>query len=56
MEYRCGNRERSQAVADATTINGIDYLEVAANQRALHVYFIHNVPGGAGAVVMTRLG
>jgi hypothetical protein len=47
MEYRCGNRDRRQAVADVHTINGMDYLEVAEDQLRLHVYFVHNLPGGA---------
>lgn len=31
-------------------LNGIDYLEVAADQRTLSVYFVHPLPGTAQAV------
>jgi hypothetical protein len=45
------NAQRQNAVrrikgTDGRSIlNGIDYLEVAADQRTLNLYFIHNLPG-----------
>jgi len=43
-QYRCANERRRQAVRDSAAINGIDYLEVAADQRTLHVHFFHDLP------------
>ena len=42
---------RIDAVRGATTVNGIDFIEVAsADQRTLRVVFIHPLPGQPGAV------
>lgn len=56
MLTEAGQNERQTAIrtikgADGRSIlNGIDYLEVAADQRTLNVYFIHNLPGASQAV------
>jgi hypothetical protein len=50
VPYHCKNRERRQAVAGVEKINGLDYLEVSADQTRLDVYFIHKLPGGAGGI------
>src|SRR5215208_6319353 len=49
-QYRCGSERRRQQIGESTTINGIDYLEVSADQRTLEVHFFHNLPGEPGAV------
>ena len=49
-QYRCGSERRRQQIGQSTTINGIDYLEVSADQRTLEVHFFHNLPGEPGAV------
>jgi hypothetical protein len=36
---------REEAVRDASTVNGIDYLEVLPGQRKLEVHFLHPLPG-----------
>ena len=43
--YSCLDEQRSEAVRDATTLNGIDYLEVQAGQTKLDVHFLHPLPG-----------
>jgi hypothetical protein len=50
--YRCGTARRRAAVRDAdpATVNGIDYLEVGPDQQTLEVVFLHDLPGGGGAV------
>ncbi|MEB3358835.1 MAG: putative baseplate assembly protein [Synechococcales bacterium] len=40
-QYRCKNERRRTAVRDRPRVNGIDYLEVAADPQTLMVYFIH---------------
>jgi hypothetical protein len=49
-EYRCDEKLRAEAVRDATTVNGIDYLEVLAGQTTLAVHFLHPLPGEPGSV------
>ncbi len=49
-QYQCGTERRREAVRASTAINGIDYLEVSADQTTLQVYFIHNLPGQPDAV------
>jgi len=50
-QYYCTNERRRQIVRDTTDaggvplLNGIDYLEVAANQKTLTVHFLHSLPG-----------
>jgi hypothetical protein len=53
-QYRCANQNRRDFVrtpraGDGTpltpTINGIDVLEVAPDQRTLHLSFLHPLPG-----------
>ncbi|BAU12715.1 hypothetical protein LEP3755_32460 [Leptolyngbya sp. NIES-3755] len=45
------NAVRNTKGADGRSIlNGIDYLEVANDQRTLNLYFIHNLPGTQYAV------
>jgi hypothetical protein len=52
MQYRCQNEQRRNAIRTtrqangAPVVNGIDYLEVSADQKTLLVYFIHSlIPG-----------
>lgn len=49
-DYRCTEELRSEAVRDATTVNGIDFLEVLAGQTKLAVHFLHPLPGETDAV------
>lgn len=50
-QYSCGSPGRRRAVLDARNQhgqpprNGIDYLEVADDQRTLTVFFLHPLPG-----------
>ena len=41
---------RAEAVRDATTVNGIDHLEVLAGQTKLAVHFLHPLPGQSDEV------
>jgi hypothetical protein len=41
----CPDGLRTEAVRDASTVNGIDYLEVLPGQRKLEVHFLHPLPG-----------
>lgn len=50
-QYHCQNPGRRQEVGKRKTLNGIDYLEVAAaDQKSLKVCFVFNLPGKTGAV------
>jgi hypothetical protein len=49
-QYRCGTERRRQAVRASSIVNGIDYLEVAADQTTLLLHLIHPLPGQAGGV------
>ena len=42
--YRCADERRRERIAADPTINGIDYLEVSANQRTLEVHFVNDLP------------
>ncbi|MGI0493686.1 putative baseplate assembly protein [Alkalinema pantanalense CENA528] len=48
-QYRCKNEHRRSIVRQGQDgqflLNGIDYLEVAADQTTLVVYFVHPLPG-----------
>jgi hypothetical protein len=48
--YGCTSDLRAEAVRDATTVNGIDFLEVNAGQTTLDVHFLHPLPGQTGGV------
>jgi hypothetical protein len=48
--YACADELRSEAVRDATTVNGIDFLEVLPGQTKLAVAFLHPLPGQNGAI------
>jgi hypothetical protein len=41
---------RAEAVRDADTVNGIDYLEVIGGQTKLEVHFLHPLPGQVDGV------
>ncbi len=43
----CTTEPRTAAVLDATTVNGIDFLEVLPGQTQLVVHFLHPLPGEA---------
>lgn len=51
--YACGNEGRRKAVRDTSPppVNGIDYLEVGADQRTLTVTFLHDLPGAGATAV-----
>ncbi len=55
-DYRCREERRAEAVRDARdghgafVLNGIDYLEVLADQATLQVHFLHPLPGQPGGV------
>jgi hypothetical protein len=56
-QYYCKNLRRRALIRRDTRgghgnpiLNGIDYLEVSADQKTLYVYFIHNLPGQANGV------
>lgn len=48
--YSCSEDLRAEAVRDATTVNGIDFLEVLPGQKKLAVHFLHPLPGQTGEV------
>lgn len=55
----CPEGQRVEAVRDAVTVNGIDYLEVLPGQRKLAVHFLHALPGQpdevpSGGTTLTR--
>ncbi len=43
--YSCRDDLRAEAVLDATTVNGLDFLEVRPNQTKVEVHFLHPLPG-----------
>lgn len=49
IRYFCKNENRRRRVGQSTTLNGIDFLEVQADQTKLDVHFLHALPG-PGAV------
>jgi len=50
-QYRCQNDNRHQLVGESTTLNGIDYLEVASpDQKTLDLHFLHPLPGQLNGV------
>ena len=54
-QYRCKNQRRRIAVKNQAgngqpALNGIDYLEVLADQKTLAVHFLHPLPSGQGAL------
>ncbi len=49
--YACVSEERRLKVAESTTHNGIDYLEIdPGDQRVLLVHFVHPLPGQPGGI------
>lgn len=42
-QYRCKNRKRLKDIIGKAGFNGIDYLEVSADQKTLRVYCVNNV-------------
>lgn len=54
--YCCREERRAETVRDAKdgqgafVLNGIDYLEVSADQTTLQVHFLHPLPGQPGGV------
>lgn len=52
-DYSCAEDLRTEAVRDATTVNGIDFLEVLPGQTQLEVHFLHPLPGESGEVPAT---
>ena len=50
-QYRCQNDNRHQLVGESTTLNGIDYIEVAStDQKTLELHFLHPLPGQLNGV------
>ena len=50
-QYWCQNQRRRDLVRASGTLNGIDYVEVQADQLHLDVHFLHDLPGsGPGGV------
>src|SRR5882724_3526559 len=50
-QYRCENDNRHQLVGESTTLNGIDYVEVAStDQKTLELHFLHPLPGQLNGV------
>jgi hypothetical protein len=49
--FFCKNQKRRLLVGESSSINGIDYLEVASfDQKTLEVHFIHPLPGETGEI------
>ena len=44
-QYRCRNERRREVVRAAGTLNGIDFVEVSADQFHLDVHFLQDLPG-----------
>jgi baseplate J-like protein len=50
-QYFCASQQRRSAVGKSTSLNGIDFLEVAsADQKTLAVHFLHPLPGEPGGI------
>jgi len=50
-QYRCRAPRRRQEVLERKTLNGIDFLEIAAvDQKSLDIFFVHPLPGQVGEV------
>jgi hypothetical protein len=53
-QYICQKNERGEKVAQSTTLNGIDYIEVVSvDQKTLALHFIHPLPGETNGVPAT---
>jgi Baseplate J-like protein len=52
-QYRCRAENRRALVAESTTVNGIDFLEVAPDQKSLVVTFLHDF--GLGSLTAENL-
>ncbi len=50
LQFVCGKEGRRHEVFRLGTLNGIDFLEVAADEKTLFVHFIHPLPGEAGGI------
>ncbi len=52
-QYRCKNQRRIKAIIGQPGLNGIDYLEVASDQKTLRIYCVNEValPFGGTAVI-----
>jgi hypothetical protein len=48
-QYRCANQRRREVVRAAGTLNGIDWLEVGADQVTLQVHLLRPAPAVFGA-------
>ncbi len=52
-QYRCSNQKRAKALIGRPNLNGIEYLEVGADQRTLRLFFINDLAlPFTGAVVI----
>ncbi len=53
-QYRCKNQQRQKAIIGRTDLNGIDYLEVAGDQKTLRVYCVNDIvlPYSGTAVIV----
>lgn len=51
-QFFCKNKDRGKKVGTpGSTINGIDYLEIASvDQKTIKLFFYHNLPGQSGGV------
>ncbi len=43
-QYRCRNQQRLKLVKEKSGVNGIDFLEVASDQRSLQLHFANELP------------
>jgi hypothetical protein len=48
--YRCGTHRRRASIRGSSTLNGIDYLVVAADETTLEVHFLNGLPGTVNPV------
>ncbi|HEX8928764.1 MAG TPA: putative baseplate assembly protein, partial [Actinomycetota bacterium] len=55
-QYRCANQRRREVVRAAGTLNGIDWLEVGADQVTLEVHLLRPAPTGMGAANVAIAG
>ncbi|HEV2805969.1 MAG TPA: baseplate J/gp47 family protein [Chthoniobacterales bacterium] len=53
-QYICENEKRADAIRNSSTLNGIDYIEVASvDQKTLELHFLHALPVGPNPPALT---
>ncbi|MEY2521175.1 MAG: hypothetical protein QOF24_2934 [Verrucomicrobiota bacterium] len=53
-QYFCENKKRRDLVRDVPALNGIDFIEVSADQKTIAVTFLHALPAGPNPPTLTE--